>query len=582
MKHINVVGIAPFNGLKLSMEQVASEFPNIDFNAFIGDLEDGVDIVNSLELEKIDVVISRGGTALLLKESVNIPVIEIDISVYDIMRALRLAQGFNGKLAVVGFENITDRANVLNDLLDLNIDIISIDAEETAESVLINLKNNQYEIIICDQITSTLARKIGLNAILINSVEESIRKSIELAVTIGTTRLEIKEQNKMLKSLYENSPVDLLVFNQSGQLQEDYSNYDLPAKLLSSIKSVYANSSIEHTLSFKESYGGKIYSIESKYLKDLDFTLFFVIPTEINIPTSTAINLINIDENDENRDILYNSSMSIGIEKKHLRNYALSKEAVFLVGEAGTGKDKLAHLISVYAKKSKIWEVRCDLVSPNEWNELFSSIHSPLQDESSLIYFKEVNKLTNNQLNKLLEYAKDSLLFKRNKIIFSSTISSKESTQDLVTLFNDWSIIFYTTSSLRDRKTDIPSIASLYINEYNNEYGKQIIGFEPKALKRLTEFEWPLNQTQFRRVLKQLVIKTSSAYIKDTDTLNQLKSELGNSQRASSEVLQLDQTLDEINKDIIQLVLVEENGNKSRTAERLGISRSTLWRMLNK
>lgn len=580
MRPINIVGIAPFNGLKLSMEHVAASFPSINFQSFIGDLEEGVDIVKALNPEEVDVVISRGGTALLLKKILSIPVIEIDISIYDIMRALRLAQDFNGKLAVVGFENITDRANVLNDLLDLNIDIIAIDAEDTAESVLDNLKKNGYKIIICDQITSTLARKIGLNAILIHSVEESIRKSFEQALNIGKTRAEIKEQNKVLKSLYKNSPVDILVFDQHNSLVEEYSSYSLPPRLMTKITHRHQTSDGSNIDPYKESLGGKLYTIEKKAVDTLDFTLYFVTPVTINSPSSKAVDLISINADEENQEILYNSSLSIGIETKYLKSYAQSKEAVFIVGEAGTGKDKLSRLIAIYSEKSRIWEIRCDLITQNEWNELYTSIHSPLQDYSSLIYFKEVSALSRKQLNHLLEYAKDSLLFKRNKILFSSTIRPNESTQDLVTLFNDWSIIFYTTTSLRDRKTDIPSIASLYINEYNNAFGKQIIGFEPKAIKRLTDYDWPLNQTQFRRVLKQLVIKTNSAYIKDIDTLNQLKDELGNSHTATSDVLQLDQTLEEINKDIIQLVLQEEKGNKTKTAQRLGISRSTLWRIL--
>ncbi|SFK68693.1 regulatory protein, Fis family [Marinilactibacillus piezotolerans] len=579
MSKINVVGIAPFNGLKISMEHIASMYPSITYTGYIGDLNHGVEIAKGLDSEQVDVILSRGGTALLLNESVNIPVIEIDISIYDILRALRLAQGFSSKMAVVGFENITDRANVLNDLLNLDIEVITIDAEKTAQNVLMNLKNNDYEVIICDQITSTLARKIGLNAILINSVEESIKKSFEQAIKIGETRLKIKETNRLLKSLYEKSPIDILLFDNNNRIVEEFSAYTIPSKLKLKIIKLNAKASGKLIPAFKESFDGKVYSVESRILDDKEYTVYFITLIDINIPTSKSINLVSIDDNHE---IMYNSSLSIGIEKTDILNYATSKEAVFIIGEAGTGKDKIAQLISTYANKRRMWEIRCDLITSNEWDDLFSSINSPLQDESSVVHFKGIDLLSRKQLNKFISYANDSLLFKRNKIIFSSTISYNESTQSLVTFFNDWSIIFYTTISLRDRKSDIPSIASLYINEFNNEYGKQIIGFEPKALERLTDFDWPLNQTQFKRVLKQLVIKTNGTYIKDRDTLQQLKTELGNTPRASSEVLQLDQTLDEISRDIIQLVLSEENGNKSKTAERLGISRSTLWRILNK
>ena len=58
-------------------------------------------------------------------------------------------------------------------------------------------------------------------------------------------------------------------------------------------------------------------------------------------------------------------------------------------------------------------------------------------------------------------------------------------------------------------------------------------------------------------------------------TVNKLVEDAG-------EPLDLNQTLDRINQDIIRRILAQENGNQSRTAARLGISRTTLWRLLNR
>ena len=58
-------------------------------------------------------------------------------------------------------------------------------------------------------------------------------------------------------------------------------------------------------------------------------------------------------------------------------------------------------------------------------------------------------------------------------------------------------------------------------------------------------------------------------------TVNKLVEDAG-------EPLDLNQTLDRINQDIIRRILTQENGNQSRTAARLGISRTTLWRLLNR
>lgn len=252
------------------------------------------------------------------------------------------------------------------------------------------------------------------------------------------------------------------------------------------------------------------------------------------------------------------------------------------MGEPGTHKDKLAHIFSEASSKHKMWENNCTDITKSEWQNVLKSHDSPLQDDKSTIYLKEVTQLGRKELSNLLTYAHNSRLFTRNKLILSCTLKNEESSQELVNLFDKWPIIFYATSRLRDRKANIPALASFYINEFNNEHGRQVIGFEPHALKRLISFDWPSNQLQFKNVIKQLVIVTSGSYIQDNDVRELLKDELSESQTLSTNMIQLDQTLEEITYDIIQLVMKEENNNKSKTAERLGISRSTLWRILSK
>ena len=62
----------------------------------------------------------------------------------------------------------------------------------------------------------------------------------------------------------------------------------------------------------------------------------------------------------------------------------------------------------------------------------------------------------------------------------------------------------------------------------------------------------------------------------------QAMAEVTGQAQEAGEPLDLSQTLDQINREIIRRILAEENGHQSRTAQRLGISRTTLWRLLNR
>ena len=129
MEEIRILGIAPFESIRVAMERVAQEeFPEVHFEAYTGDLEEGVKIAQRLinENESYDVVVSRGGTAELLKQKLTMPVVEITFSVYDILRAIKMAENYNNLYAIVGFPSITGPAHTLCDLLRFNTDIVKI------------------------------------------------------------------------------------------------------------------------------------------------------------------------------------------------------------------------------------------------------------------------------------------------------------------------------------------------------------------------------------------------------------------------------------------------------------------------
>ena len=113
---------------------------------------------------------------------------------------------------------------------------------------------------------------------------------------------------------------------------------------------------------------------------------------------------------------------------------------------------------------------------------------------------------------------------------------------------------------------------------------RAVIGFEPEATFRMTEYCWPGNYDQFCRVLNELVLRTTTPYISEATVREQLKRECTFYPDAAPQThaLPVDLTLEEIEQIAVQQALQAENGNQKRAAERLGISRTTLWRMLQR
>ncbi|MEJ2663075.1 MAG: helix-turn-helix domain-containing protein, partial [Spirochaetia bacterium] len=130
---------------------------------------------------------------------------------------------------------------------------------------------------------------------------------------------------------------------------------------------------------------------------------------------------------------------------------------------------------------------------------------------------------------------------------------------------------------LRDRKDDIPLLMTTFLKEFTEENKKKIEGIDPKARLILSQYSWPGNVRELRNCIESAVVLCKGTIINIDDLPPYL--------RASSEKdyikLNTGISLADAEKQIITLTLNRYGGNKSKTAEILGIGRKTLHRKLN-
>ena len=164
MEHsYRVLGIAPYEGMKTLVADLAEEYPQMDLTLFVGDLEQGLEIAHSNFHGNYDVVISRGGTAKMLKKNLPLPVVEIPVSMYDLLCTLKLAgvSKGTGTVSMVSFGNITANARLLCDLMDYDLDIHTVDDGADVDAILMGLKNDHCDAILCDAVSNAAAKRLG-------------------------------------------------------------------------------------------------------------------------------------------------------------------------------------------------------------------------------------------------------------------------------------------------------------------------------------------------------------------------------------------------------------------------------------
>ena len=132
----------------------------------------------------------------------------------------------------------------------------------------------------------------------------------------------------------------------------------------------------------------------------------------------------------------------------------------------------------------------------------------------------------------------------------------------------------------------IPTLLHLLLSHRNADSDHPVLGAGEEALQLLREYRWPHNYTQFQRVVLEIAAQAPGQTITAEHTRRVLQKEryecVLSSRGAENTVipLDLDRPLREIERDIVCRVLAENGNNQTEAARRLGLSRTTLWRLL--
>ncbi|UTC75857.1 sigma-54-dependent Fis family transcriptional regulator [Treponema sp. OMZ 792] len=130
---------------------------------------------------------------------------------------------------------------------------------------------------------------------------------------------------------------------------------------------------------------------------------------------------------------------------------------------------------------------------------------------------------------------------------------------------------------LRERKEDIPLLAAAFIKDFAEENDKKIDSLEPRARTAIYNYEWPGNIRQLQNCIQSAVVMSSDNVIHFDD----LPAALREKAEASSIRIPMGVNMAEAEKQIILQTLANQNNNKSKTADILGIGRRTLHRKLD-
>jgi len=303
-------------------------------------------------------------------------------------------------------------------------------------------------------------------------------------------------------------------------------------------------------------------------------------------------------------DLLGNSAVMLDIFSK-IDKIAPTDANILILGENGTGKDLIAKAIHEKSLRKKQAFVKVDIGALTETlfeSELFGHKKGAFTDakdermglfeaaNGGTLFLDEIGNISLQQQAKLLSALQnrqitrlgsnqaipvDIRLICATNLPMSELANENRFRKDLVYRINTVEII---VPPLRKRKEDIRLLIDHFVRMYSAKYLKTNIRFSDAALKKLEQYHFPGNVRELQYIIERVIIMSDGNELTPDDIIfSPIES---TNHTADSEN---DETkLSNIEKNTILRVIEKNNGNITKAAKELGITRTALYRRLGK
>jgi DNA-binding NtrC family response regulator len=314
---------------------------------------------------------------------------------------------------------------------------------------------------------------------------------------------------------------------------------------------------------------------------------------------------------DENRRLTDDAAPALAAQSRAMRDVlamvrriAPSDASVLITGEHGTGKEVVArrlHAESARASKPLVTVHAGGIATGVVESELFGHVKGAFTDARAerigyfeaahrgTLFLDEIGTMPMSLQAKLLRVLQtgefqrvgstqprtaDVRLISATNLDLHQEVADGRFRGDLLYRINTVEIH---VPALRERRDDIPVLAEGFLRTFAGRYGKRLDGFDSDAMRALLDYAWPGNVRELAHTVERAVLLAGGDRVEAVD-LNLRPAAAARGVGAGLE----DMPLEEAERHIIRKALDRHGGNVSHAAEALGISRSALYRRLEK
>ncbi|MCU0592107.1 MAG: sigma 54-interacting transcriptional regulator [Desulfobacterales bacterium] len=600
-------------------------------------LDDAVPIAAEMERQGIEVVVGRRGTAHLLRENLRIPVLSFPHRSLDILISLKAAARIGRRVLFPVFRQEMTGIGILEELLDIElIQKIYRDAA-SLEKAVTRAKRRGCDVVVGGGVTQRIAESIGLKFVEIRTSDEDIAATLDNAVSVALGGREQKAVAQRYRAIIDAASDGLVAVDAAGRVTAANAAARKALKIGENdalgrpVLTLLPESPVLQVLGNRSAIHDRLGQIRD------DRFIFNHLPILLDGEAIGAVSTFRDIGNVMRTESVVRRSLSAGLVAKYKlkelvhvspamrevvelgRQYARTESTILVIGETGTGKEIFAQGIHDLSRRTRFPFVSINCAALPEQlleSELFGHEEGAFTGSKrggkpgrfelahqGTIFLDEIDSTPEAMQVRLLRVLQEREVMRvgGDRIIPVDVRVIAAASRDLTAALQEGSFradLFFRLNvlriqipPLRQRQEDIPVLLDFFIRMFSGRQQIEPIRLPPAYIDLLQQCAWPGNVRQLKNFAERLVLNCSLRC--SPDMLEILYRELiqfsGVTSSGSATAVphlptplrdHVRETALQSERAIILEALQDTRYRLSRTAEHLGISRTTLWRKM--
>ena len=598
----------------------------------------------------VSAIISRGGTAVMLKEALDIPILAAEANDFDILTALLKAADITSQIAyVLSADYSIDDLSSVTDRFAIEMIPYTFTSQSDLYEAIRRAKRDGCGVVVSGSDKAfQISRQHGLPCVLVNTSRRTMEELVRRAIMISEVRDREIRSRQLLSSTLNLVPEMVFFLDAEDRVQVVN---DQGLRLLSlkdgseiigrHLSELMVSPVLARTIRQRERRSGQVLDFQDKtmlfhsapvFVKREYLGLVLSLTPAVEVERMEhrlrrELNSSGLVAETTFRDMeAVTASPAMFVCLKRAKMFARSDGTILITGESGVGKDLLAQSVHNASRRSgqPFVAINCAALPINLIeSELFGYEEGAFTGakrggkpgyfelaHGGTLFLDEFGLLpvhVQMQLLRVLQSRQVLRVGGRKMIpvdvrVVAATNADLEAAVDGGTFRQDLyyrvNVLHVDIPPLRERPEDLPLLAAHYLPILNHDNHKKISGLSRELLNELQHYSWPGNVRELLNYLTRLVVSSPGPELTPDDLrlsgvkLKENKKEtfqdIANMtnddyiKNNSQNIMIRPDSLEDMEEQLIGWYMNKYRGMRSTICDKLGISRTTLWKKLKK